>query len=129
MKQKLLLSIMVVILLAACKKDNEDKISLMGKWNIESTIVKAYENGILTTTDTERGDGTTMVFQVNGYLLIASPGDPVETVLYSIKPDSKVEIDGDLLEIKDLTSTTVTLFFRENYGGGDYDEALLNLKR
>jgi hypothetical protein len=130
MKMKLLITMLMLITLFACKKDNDkEEISLMGKWNIESTIIKEYQNNILKNTETETGDGTTMDFQANGYLKIASPGDPIETVLYFIKPESKVEIDGDLLEIRNLTGTTVFLFFRQNYGGGNYDEATLNLRR
>jgi hypothetical protein len=127
--KNLVISLLLFIALVSCEKDKEEEISLIGKWNIESTIIKEYESGVLKNTETEPGDGTTMDFQANGYLKIASPGDPIETVLYSIKPESKVEIDGDLLEIRNLTSTTVTLFFRQDYGGGDYDEAILNLKR
>jgi hypothetical protein len=130
MEMRLLITMLMLITLFACKKDNDkEEISLMGKWNIESTIINEYENNILKNTETEPGDGTTMDFQANGYLKIASPGDPIETVLYSIKPESKVEIDGDLLEIRNLTGTTVVLFFRQNYGGGNYDEANLNLRR
>jgi hypothetical protein len=121
---------LTIILLAACKKsnDNED-ISLMGKWIFESSVLKEYENGILINTETETADGTTFDFQNNGHLVIASPGSSPDSVPYSLKPDSKVDIDGDITEIRNLTSNTVTLYLREDYGQGDYGEFFINLKR
>ena len=130
MKQKLVLSLIVMILLVACKK-NKDKeaISLNGKWNVENLIIKEYQNGSLLNTDTEPGDGTSFDFQNNGHLVISDPVNGVESHSYIIKPESKVEIDGDIYEMRNLTSSNVTLFIREDIGPGEYDELSINLKR
>lgn len=128
MKQLLALSMIVMILLAACKKD-KDEISLKGKWNLENAIYKEYENGVLINTETEAGDGTTLDFQNNGNVVITSPGTPSESLSYTIKADSKVEIDGDTYEIRNLNASNVTLYIREDYAQGMYDEISLNLKR
>ena len=130
MKQKLMLGLMAIILFAACKKDkDEDEISLKGKWNLESTVIKIYENGVLTDTETESGDGTTFDFQDNGNLIVMYPPSGVESVFYNIKADSKVEIDGDLFEIRNLTRSNVTLHGRQDYAPGEYDEVSISLKR
>ncbi len=130
MKQKLVLGLFLIILLAACKKDkDENEVSLNGKWTAENFILKVYENGVLIDTETEPGDGTTLDFQNNGNLVISSPGTGVESLPYAIKPDSKVEIDGDIYEIRNLTGSKVTLYLREDYAPGEYDETLINLKR
>src|SRR5215207_1210166 len=119
MKQKLLLGFIMILLLASCKKDNDDdQLSLKGKWTIDNTIVKEYENNILIDTDIETGDGTTFDFQDNGNMIISSPGLPPESVPYSLQSNSKVNIDGDAVEIRNLTSSTVTLFLKDDYGGG-----------
>lgn len=130
MKKTLVLSLAVMILLAACKKDKkEPSISLKGKWTIENLVQKEYENGVLTDTETLPGDGTTYDFQDNGNLAISSPGSGIESFPYNIKPDSKVEIDGDIIEVRNLTGSTVTLFFREDLAPNEYTELFLNLKR
>lgn len=130
MQNKLILGLIVIILFAACKKDkDESEVSLIGKWNVENSIFKIYENGVLIDTETEAGDGTTFDFQDNGNLIIATPGSDVESVPYTIKADSKVEIDGALIEIRNLTRSNVTLFGRQDYAPGEYDEVFFNLKR
>lgn len=130
MKQKLLLGFLLILLLAACNKDNDkDEISLIGKWTMNNSIYKEYENGGLINTETNPGDGTTFDFQTNGNLVTTTPGSSPESVPYSLKPNSKIEIDGDLAEIRNLTSATVTLYLREDYGQGDYVEIFVNLIR
>ena len=119
---------MALILLTACKKDKEE-ISLKGKWTIDNAVGKEYVNGTLTGTTTEPGDGTTMDFQNNGNVVITSPGFPPESYPYTIKPDSKVEFDGDTYEVRNLAVSTVTLFIRLDFSPGDYDEIFINLKR
>lgn len=130
MKKIALFSLFALLLLSACKKDkDEPAVSLLGKWTIENAVVKEYVNGVLTDNYTEPGDGSTFDFQDNGHLVITSPGNSVESVNYSIKPDSKVEIDGEIYEIRNLTASAVTLYIREDYSPGEYDEISINLKR
>lgn len=130
MKQKFLLSLLIMIALVSCKKDNDDdEPSLRGKWTMENLTYKEYENGVLADSETEPGDGTTFDFQDNGHVVIVAPGEPIESLSYTIQPGSKVEIDGEVMDIQNLTSTTVTLYDKETYGPGDYDEVFLNLKR
>jgi hypothetical protein len=125
MKKIVALSLAIMILVSACKKNKE--ISLKGKWNLENIITKEYRNGILVNINTEPGGGYKYDFQDNGELLITA-FLTASTSPYTIKPDSKVEIDGDIFEIRNLTSSDVTLFIRIDYGS-DYQEMFLNLKR
>lgn len=128
MKKLFLLALASMTILFACKKD-EPEVSLKGKWTVNNIVLKEYLNGTLANTDTEPGDGTTLDFQDNGHVVITHPGNVIESLTYSIEPNSKVIIDGDLMEIRELTAGSVTLFMRRDYGGGDYDEVYLNLKR
>jgi hypothetical protein len=125
MKKTLALCLIGITLLIACKKDKE--ITLKGKWNLESIVTKEYQNGVLMNTNTEPGDGYKYDFQDNGELLITA-FLTASTSTYSIKADSKVEIDGDIFEIRNLTASNVTLFFRTDYIN-QYQEMFLNLKR
>jgi len=113
MKKTLALSLIVMSLLIACKKDKEE-ITLKGKWNVENIITKEYQSGILVNTNTEPGGGYKYDFQDNGELLI-SAFLTASTAPYTIMSNSTVNIDGDIFEIRDLTGSGVTLFFCTDY--------------
>jgi hypothetical protein len=130
MKKITIICLIATIFFAACKKNKEeDANSLMGKWTVENTIVKEYINGIVVNTETEPGNGATMDFQNNGHVVITYPGMPIESLAYVIKSGSEVEIDGDTFEIRNMGNASVTLYLREDYSPGEYDEVLINLKR
>jgi hypothetical protein len=119
MKMLLTASLLTLVLFTACNKNPEPAApSLKGKWTIENVLYKEYLGGTLDNTYTEPGAGGTIDFQNNGNVVSTIPGNPVETSAYTIKPDSKVEIDGDIYEIRNLTATNVTLFIREDYAPG-----------
>ena len=128
MKKTLAFSFIVMILLIACKKDPPEA-SLKSKWILENAVSKEYVNGTLMNTTTIPGSGATLDFQDNGNVVITYPGSPVESFPYTIKSGSKVEFDGDIYEIRDLTNSTVTLYIRYDYAPGEYDENFLNLKK
>ena len=127
MKKLLAISLMGMFLFTACKKDPVVEPSLTGKWNVETVVTKGYENSALISTDTEPGNGFKYDFQTNGNLLISSFLNAT-TFPYSIMAN-KVQIDGDIFEIRDLTASQVTLFFRQDYAPGEYDDLFINLKR
>lgn len=127
MKKLLAISLIGMFVFAACKKPVEG-VSLTGKWNVETVVTKEYENSALINTNTEPGDGYKYDFQNNGSLLIT--GFLVgTTVPYTIMGNSTVVIDGDNFEIRNLTNSQVTLFIRQDYAPGEYDELFINLKR
>ena len=119
---------MAIILFAACKKEDEDDISLKGKWNLESTVIKSFENNALIDNETIPGGGT-IDFQDNGNVVVSTPGSGVDTMPYTIQAGSKVVLDGEVFEIRDLTGSTVNLFIRRDYAPGEYDEVTISLKR
>lgn len=125
MKKLLLFCLPLLLLSIACNKD-EGEVTLKGKWFVENMITKEYENGVLRGTYTDPGNGAKYDFQDNGILLIMNPFGSDHP--YSILPGSKVVIDGDQFEIRDLSRTHVTLYIREDYGN-DYQELFINLKR
>lgn len=128
MKKLLMISLIAVAFLASCNK-KKDEISIKGKWTVDNFVLKEYVNNTVTSTTNASGGGTTLDFQDNGNVVITTPGYPPDSYSYTIKPDSKVEFDGDTYEIRNLTASTVTLFSREDYSPGEYDEYSLNLKR
>ena len=125
MKQALLL-LLLTATLVSCKKDKDPELT--GKWYLETFTVKEYMNNQLTSTDTEPGTGETLDFQENGTLVITEPGTSPYTTTYTINGNT-VSWDGESLEIRNLEDETVTLFYREDYGPGEYDEIFINLKR
>lgn len=131
MKKYILFSLILTGLLFACSKDddNEPALSLTGKWNVETFVVKSYEYGVLQNSNTTPGNGATFDFQTNNNLVITIPGFPVENYTYAIQPGNKVVFDGETFEIRNLTSTSVTLFMREDQTPDEYDELYINLKR
>jgi len=112
MKKLLAISLMGMFLFTACKKDPAVEPSLTAKWTVE----------------TEPGDGYKYDFQTNGNLVISSFLNS-STHPYSILPNSKVDIDGDIFEMRNLTASQVTLFFHQDYVPGEYDELFINLKK
>jgi hypothetical protein len=131
MKKLCILSLFTLFVVAACNKnkDESNAPSLAGKWTVENNVYKEYTGGSLSKTYTAPGAGAVMDFQDNGHVVITYPGYPIESLSYAIKHDSKVDIDGDIFEIRDLTASKVSLFLRQDYAPGDYDELYINLKR
>ena len=128
MKRVLFLSILAITLFASCKKDSEDEeTSIKGKWTVQNIITKEYVNNVLTTTDDEPGEGTTLDFQENGDVIITNPSG-TKTFPYTLT-GSNISFEGDTHQIRDLSKTAVTLYLKEDFGGGYYYEFFINLKR
>ena len=128
MKKTLLLSLMAMILLVSCNKEKK-QLSIKGKWTVDNFGYKEYVNNTLTSTTTVPGDGTVLDFQDNGNVVITFTAGPPESYPYTIITDSKVEFDGETYEIRNLTATSVTLFAREDFALGEYDELSINMKK
>ena len=129
MKKTLVLSLIAMILLAACKKDKkETPVSLKGKWNVESTTIKSFENSIIVNTVVIPGNGATFNFQDNGTVIISHDG-VIESQPFTIQSDSNVDIAGDIYEIRNLTASSVTLFLRDIYAPGEFAEIVTDFKR
>ena len=127
MKRNLLLSLLAIMLLAACKKDNPKDPSLVAKWTLVNTVYKMYMGGAMVFSDDTPGNGTTVDFQSNGTVVAKETGGNATSTTYTIT-GSTVTIDGDQYEIKGLTHSNVTLYRRDG-SGGDYDEETINLKK
>lgn len=126
MKKTLFLGLIVIILLAACTDKPESLVTLKGKWNLENIVTYQYDNGILTNTTIQPGNGTTYNFQNNGILLILSPFGTEHP--YTIISVSQINIDGDLFQISTLTGTQAILFIRKDFVN-QYQLMFINLKR
>ena len=133
MKNTYVLALLAIIILTSCKKDpaepiNEPAPSLKGKWNLVSTDYKEFESDTLVNDFSLPGNGATFDFQPDGNVVMKHDG-VTETHPYSIQSDSKVDIDGYINEIRNLTSSSVTLYQRLEDSPGNYDEIQVNLKR
>ena len=127
MQKILLLTLIAMTIFTSCKKDKDP--SLEGKWNLESLTVNYYVDNVLEDAETSPGEGATLDFQTNGQVVIFQDG-VTETQPYTILPDSKVDIGGDIMEIRNLTASSVTLYGKgEVYSPGEYEEVFFNLKR
>jgi hypothetical protein len=129
MKRTLLLSLVVILILSACKKKNEEVIiSLQGKWTAESVVYKEFDNSTLISSYTYPFEKTTFDFQSNNTLLIKDEYS-IETLPYTIQNGTSVTFAGDTYEIKNLTAKSVVLYYRGEYAPGDYMEYFINLKK
>lgn len=127
MKKFILLTLFSITIFASCKKDDDP--TMMGVWTIDRTVVNEYVNNALVGTDTDLGDGTTLDFQSGGNMIVRSPGFPDETLPYTLLPNNKINIDGEILDIQNLENSSVTLYYKDDYGGGDYDDVFIYLRR
>jgi hypothetical protein len=127
-----MLSLATSLSFVGCNK-NDDKngdntSGLKGLWNMDSRVSNEYSNGSLNTT-TEPADGSTWDFQDGGILIITRPGSNPETHGYVLQAGNKVNIDGYVVDIQNLTATSVTLYLKLEFPSGEYDEVFTNLKR
>ena len=138
MKKLLFPLLLLLALFFSCTKDKDknltdtEELSLIGKWNEENSMQKYYnKNGALILTVENPGVGAIWQFQENGSLSIEIPGlsTPPPTP-YTIKSTSKVDIDGMVWEIQNLTRSHVTLFRRDDFLQQDGPvEFFINLAR
>jgi hypothetical protein len=68
-----------------------------------------------------------MDFQASNNLVVTDDSG-AETLQYTLMEGSKVKIDEEIYDIKDLTASSVTLYHREDDTDG-YAELFVNLKR
>lgn len=107
MKQKLhILGIACLLLVFGCKKDKDDeknlKAQIAGKWKMEKTVIKVYENGELSLdeTETEFSNEDYYDFKPDGNLEIYTDGE-TDNAAYSVNEEgNKVTItaEGETLE-------------------------------
>lgn len=104
-KEKMyLLGISCLLLLFSCKKDDEKNLQaqISGKWKIEKTTVKVYENGKLTIDETENvfSDEDYYDFKPDGTIGIYADGE-IENATYSVNEEGNrvtITAEGETLE-------------------------------
>lgn len=132
--KKLILSIAIItslIIAASCKKDKDKTNSslLINKWELVNTSYREVENGVEVYTDNYTGvAGDYVDFRSDNKVYYHSDGfDDVSD--YKILGDGKVDIDGDTMEIRSLTKSSVTLYGKFYTNANSYEENTVNLKR
>ena len=99
MKKMFIISLALISLLSACKKDDPvvaPTATLQTKWTLENTVIKEYINGVLTYTTTMAGNGTFIDFQTNGNLIVTPTSGPSSSSPYILLPGSKVQFGKHL---------------------------------
>lgn len=125
------LALPVLLLLASCKKDDPATpgVSLVAKWQLESSNYIEYDNGVNVYQDMYNGlprdyidfrSNDKMYSYVMGYY---------DTTSYQILANGKVNIDGDLFDIKTLTSSNTELYNKTINSATNYDEVTIKLKK
>ena len=125
----IMITILAFTILAACDKDDDPPATLKRRCNLVNYTEKEYSNTLLINTVVEPGGGIQYDFQNNDRLIITEPGQPDNIVSYVILSSTEVEIGFQRFEIRDLTNSSVTLYDKVDFGGGDYEEAYVNLSR
>lgn len=132
MKKSLFLALVSIFILVGCKKEKQESspASLVGKWTQDSSAQKYYDNGNLVLNVRNPGIGVVYDFQSNGNLVITVPGSTQATPTpYSIKPYSKVDLNGIIWEIRSLTNSNSILFKKDIVSSHEYVELFIYLKR
>lgn len=132
MKKSLFVALASILVVAGCKKENQEssQASLVGNWTQDSSVQKYYDNGNLVLNVRNPSIGVVYDFQNNGNLVITVPGSSQGAPTpYSIKPDSKVEMNGMVWEIKSLTNSNSVLFRKDIISSHEYVELFIYLKR
>jgi len=123
----LIISLFLAVTLPSCEKDEDP--TLFGSWQLENYTEKEYDNSVLINTVVEPGAGIAYEFRTDGQLIITTPGNPDITLIYTLPSPGVLEISGQTFEIRDLADHSMTLYDREDYGPGSYEEAYINLRR
>ena len=130
MRKIILYGLVLLTAVAACKKDEEEEApAIQGRWSIENYIEREFDNGQWVTDDTIPGFTTDFVeFQSNGKV-IASVFGMRDTSDYRVIPGNKLIMDGDTVEMRNLSSAKVTLYSKEVFSATNYSEVFINLKK
>ncbi|MEO6683797.1 MAG: hypothetical protein ABIN48_13325 [Ginsengibacter sp.] len=128
--RKLILSFVIIIsiMISSCEK-NKVKLSLQGKWEIVNISIVEVENGVKIYEENYLGKpGDYIDFRSDNK--VYSEVDGVEDVgNYTLLKDNKVIVEGDTLEIRSLTKSSVTLFLKSYTNSTSFDESTINLIR
>lgn len=131
--KKIISSIAVAILLLsvpACNKKDTPQTTqqkILGKWIL---VTDVYNDHYLGADHISTQTGT-----ANDYAEFKSDGNVyssvsgfTNTTTYSIVSDTKINIDGDVYDIKTLTTNALILYIKNVYGA-DYDEETITFKK
>lgn len=129
-KTLLLLFLTVSLGFTACKKDDgEDnaKVNIVGKWVLTKEVYKTYLKGVLTEDETYTDyDDNDWVVEIksNGTYIGWEDGQKEEEGTYSLQDGGeKLVLTSDsqthIFTIRQLTSSSLVIYFEENEGTGD----------
>ncbi len=138
MKLKYLFIVLIPFALSvivSCKKDAEKEKTtaekIQGKWQIDNLITNEHTSGVdhkITYTGTA---SDYFDIRTDGKIYTSFSGNTATSV-YAVLGDAKIIIDGDTVDIQNLTDHTLTLYSKEDIGvpnPGDYIEGTVNLKK
>lgn len=136
MKKTVFSVLALAALVASCKKDddksNADKI--VGKWNQVNSIENDHYNGVDHRDTTNYPTGISSVeFTSNGKLYEKGP-TYTDTANYKVDGSNLILTYGsnsssDTLQIKTLTGTDLTVYYKDLDTNGDFYESSSSFKK
>ncbi|MEO5647006.1 MAG: hypothetical protein ABIQ56_01520 [Chitinophagaceae bacterium] len=120
----------IMLVFASCKKSDlqSSPNMIMGRWQIESNVFNEYYNYQNHESVFYGRPNDYFDFRQDGYVVISNNGY-VENLRYTFSSDNRLNIDGEVFEIRSLTNTQMILYNRKHYSVGEYDENTYYLYR
>jgi hypothetical protein len=124
---------LLIFSLASCKKEQPviektPQQKIVGKWMIETVMENDHYSGSDHITTENGTSADFMDFHADGMVATSFQG-MTDYVDYKFPSATMIVIDGDAFEVKTFTDNKFVMYVKENYGGGDFDEFTVTLKR
>jgi hypothetical protein len=128
----LLAASFLLLFVTACKKEpvveKTPKERMTGKWLFETVTGNDHYSGSDHFTTATGTASDFMDFRADGIVQTSFSGN-INYVDYSFPSATVIIVDGDAFDIKTFTQNQFVMYRKQNYGGGDYDEVTVSLKR
>lgn len=107
------LALMLVIGMSACTKEKTTKEKITGTWNVDKSAYKVTFNGHVVEEETEQNAaGDEVTFNEDGSYTSTIDGSQ-ESGTYTLVGDDQITIDGETMNIQELTKKSLIFYFKE----------------
>jgi hypothetical protein len=125
------LTILSLVVFFSCRGIDPDgnPVSLVGKWNFERNTYVEFRDGIKVYEQNYIGVGTEYYdFRPDNKLYVFVQGQ-YDTTAYQLQGNDKVQLSGNWYDIKTLTASNATLYFKIIHNPTTYGDYTIYLKR
>lgn len=133
-KKLMALSAAVVLIFAACKKNQSDSEKILGRWKVESSLLVDVNNGV-TVSNTYTGQPSDYIdFRTDGKVYTSVNGN-LDTSFYSVANSRVTFTDNNppatvtVFDIRNLSNSTLQLYNKNVISPTHYVESTANLKK